>query len=53
MIQVYNKLPLIPTDLNIVVLKPADVDDTNTADRNGRQLQFSREFIVRKDVVLA
>lgn len=52
-IQVYNKLPLMPADLNIVVLKPADADDTDTADRNGRQLQFSREFTVRKDVVLA
>lgn len=48
----YNKLPLIPADLNIVVLKLTDADDTNTADRYGRQLQFSREFTVRKDVVL-
>lgn len=49
----YNKLPLMPTDLNVVVLKPADTNDTdNTADRTIRQLQFTREFTVRKDVVL-
>lgn len=42
----------MPADLNIVVLKLTDVDNTNTADRYGRQLQFSREFIVRKDIVL-
>lgn len=52
MIQVYNKLPLIPTDLNIVVLKLAEADNTNTADRYARQLQFTREFTIRKDVVL-
>lgn len=52
-IQVYNKLPLIPADLNVVVLKPADTNDTdNTTDRTIRQLQFTREFTVRKDVVL-
>lgn len=51
-IQVYNKLLLMPADLNIVVLKPADANDANTADRNARQVQFSREFTVRKDVVL-
>lgn len=42
----------MPANLNIVVLKPTDADDTDTADRNARQLQFSREFTVRKDVVL-
>lgn len=51
-IQVYNKLLLMLADLNVVVLKPADTDDTDTADRNARQLQFSKEFIVRKDIVL-
>lgn len=40
-------------DLNVVVLKPADADDTDLADRYRRQLQFTKEFIVRKDVVLA
>lgn len=53
MIQVYNKLPLMPTDLNIVVLKLLEADNTNTTDRYARQLQFTREFTVRKDVVLA
>lgn len=43
----------MPADLNIVVLKPTDADDTNAADRYARQLQFTREFTVRKDVVLA
>lgn len=52
-IQVYNKLLLIPTNLNVVVLKLANADDTDTTDRNARQLQFSREFTIRKDVVLA
>lgn len=52
-IQVYNKLLLMPTNLNVVVLKLADADDTDTANRNTRQLQFSREFTIRKDVVLA
>lgn len=52
MIQVYNKLPLMPTDLNIVVLKLAEADNTNTADCYARQLQFTREFTIRKDVVL-
>lgn len=42
----------MPADLNIVVLKPADANDANTADRNIRQVQFSREFTVRKDIVL-
>lgn len=51
-VQVYNKLPLIPTDLNVVVLKPADADDTDTTDRTSRQLQFTREFTIRKDIVL-
>lgn len=38
-IQVYNKLPLMPTNLNVVVLKPADTNDTdNTTDRTVRQL---------------
>lgn len=36
MIQVYNKLPLIPTDLNIIVLKLLEADNTNTADRYAR-----------------
>lgn len=35
-VQVYNKLPLIPADLNVVVLKPADADDTDTTDRTAR-----------------
>lgn len=43
----------MPIDLNIVVLKLIDTDNTNTADRYGRQLQFTKEFTVRKDVVLA
>lgn len=43
----------MPADLNIVVLKPADADEADTTDRNVRQLQFTREFTVRKDVVLA
>lgn len=42
----------MPADLNVVVLKLADTDDTDTTDRNARQLQFSKEFTVRKDVVL-
>lgn len=42
----------MPTNLNVVVLKLADTDDTDTTDRNTRQLQFSKEFTVRKDVVL-
>lgn len=42
----------MPTDLNIVVLKLADIDNTNTADLYARQLQFTKEFTVRKDVVL-
>lgn len=52
-IQVYNKLLLILADLNVVVLKPTNADDADTADRNTRQLQFTKEFTVRKDVVLA
>lgn len=32
----YNKLLLIPADLNVVVLKPADADDTDLADRYRR-----------------
>lgn len=55
-IQVYNKLLLMLADLNVVVLKPAvsDADDADadTTDRNTRQLQFTREFTIRKDVVL-
>lgn len=41
-------------NLNIVVLRlsNADVNDADTTDRNIRQLQFTREFIVRKDVIL-
>lgn len=42
----------MPTNLNVVVLKLADTDDTDTTDRNTQQLQFSKEFTVRKDVVL-
>lgn len=42
----------MPADLNIIVLKPIEADNTNTADCNARQLQFTREFTVRKDVVL-
>lgn len=44
----------MPADLNIVVLKPigTDINNNNAADRYTRQLQFSREFTVRKDVVL-
>lgn len=43
----------MPVDLNIVVLKPIEADDTDSADRHARQLQFTKEFTVRKDVVLA
>lgn len=43
----------MPADLNIVVLKLADADEADTTDRNVRQLQFTREFTIRKDVVLA
>lgn len=43
----------MPANLNIVVLKPADADDNDTTDRNVRQLQFTKEFTIRKDVVLA
>lgn len=35
-IQVYNKLPLMPANLNVVVLKPTDADDTDTTDRRVR-----------------
>lgn len=42
----------MPTDLNIIILKLLEADNTNTADRYARQLQFTREFTVRKDVVL-
>lgn len=42
----------MPTDLNIVVLKASDANNDNTTDRYTRQLQFTREFTVRKDVVL-
>lgn len=42
----------MPIDLNIVVLKLVDTDNTNTADLYARQLQFTKEFTVRKDVVL-
>lgn len=40
----------MPANLNVVVLKPADTD--NPTDRTVRQLQFSREFTIRKDIVL-
>lgn len=45
----------MPADLNVVVLKlaDADVNDADTTDRNARQVQFAREFTVRKNVVLA
>lgn len=43
----------MPTDLNIVVLKLTDTDKTNAANRYAYQLQFTREFTVRKDIVLA
>lgn len=45
----------MPADLNVVVLKlaDADVNDADTTDRNTRQVQFAREFIVRKNVILA
>lgn len=42
----------MPANLNVVVLKPTDANNDNTTDRRTRQLQFSREFTVRKDVVL-
>lgn len=44
----------MPANLNVVVLKPigTNINNNNAADRYTRQLQFSREFIVRKDVVL-
>lgn len=42
----------MPANLNVVVLKPTDADDTDTTDRRARQLQFSKEFTIRKDVVL-
>lgn len=42
----------MPIDLNIVVLKLVEADNTNTADRYARQLQFTREFTIRKDVIL-
>lgn len=42
----------MPADLNIVVLKAADADNADTTDRNARQLQFSKEFTIRKDIVL-
>lgn len=42
----------MPTNLNIVVLKASDANNDNTTDRYTRQLQFTREFTVRKDVVL-
>lgn len=32
----YNKLPLMPTDLNIIVLKLTDTDNTDAADRYAR-----------------
>lgn len=43
----------MPIDLNIVILKPIEADNTNSANRYARQLQFTKEFTVRKDVVLA
>lgn len=43
----------MPIDLNIIVLKLTDTDNTNIANRYSRQLQFTKEFTVRKDVVLA
>lgn len=42
----------MPADLNIIVLKPTDANNTNNANRYARQLQFTQEFTVRKDVVL-
>lgn len=42
----------MPTNLNVVVLKLADTNEADTTDRNTRQLQFSKEFTIRKDVVL-
>lgn len=42
----------MPANLNIVVLKASDANNDNTTDRHTRQLQFTREFTVRKDVVL-
>lgn len=42
----------MPADLNIIVLKLVDIDNTNTTDLYARQLQFTKEFTVRKDVVL-
>lgn len=42
----------MPANLNVVVLKLADTDEADTTDRNARQLQFSKEFTIRKDVVL-
>lgn len=39
-------------NLNVVVLKPSNPNNDDPTDRHTRQLQFIREFTVRKDVVL-
>ncbi|KAJ5844432.1 hypothetical protein EN45_087750 [Penicillium chrysogenum] len=44
--KVYDRLPLLPTELDLVVLRPAD-----TADRPQLRRQFNRDFTVRRAAV--